>query len=204
MQNLKLKKSGAGFTLIELLVVIVVVIAIGMFVVSILISTLRGTNKTNALTVVRQNGNNAISQMSKTIRNAKSLNDPASCVSPPVLTPTLGPSDHISFTGQDGQIMTYACCMSTTGDSSTLISINEKFTGGSCSSAQQSSLLDKTSVTLTNDCSFTCSQNSNIVSPSVKINFTLRSYTAGVGVLLQENSAIIPFQTSVVLRNLAR
>ncbi|MFH1833232.1 MAG: hypothetical protein ABH816_03690 [Candidatus Levyibacteriota bacterium] len=198
---MKKLSTSKGFTLIELLVVVIVVIAIGGFVVSILFSTLRGTNKTNALTVVRQNGNGAISQMSKTIRNAKNIVDPISCI-------VTSSQNHITILTAEGNYLTYACCTSTTGDSNTLISINGDYTDGVCSLTERISLFDTSSVTLEScssvSTSFTCSQNSNIDSPSVGIKFTLKNYAADSGVSLQENSALIPFQTSVVLRNLAR
>src|SRR3989344_4544421 len=65
--------KNKGFTLIEILVVMAVLIFIGLIIGSIVMSVLRGTNKTNTLTQVRQNGSYAISQISKTLRNAKSF-----------------------------------------------------------------------------------------------------------------------------------
>ena len=66
-------KSSFGFTLIELLVVILIIFSVGILIVSILFSALRGANKTNTIDLVRRNGNSAITQMSKMIRYSQSF-----------------------------------------------------------------------------------------------------------------------------------
>lgn len=62
-----------GFTLIELLVVIMVLSFVGSLVVAILVTTLRGSNKTTTLTDVRQNADYALSTMAKMIRNSQTI-----------------------------------------------------------------------------------------------------------------------------------
>lgn len=74
MFNMENKRCANGFTLIELLVVIVVLSFVGAIVVAILVSTLRGSQKTNVITEVRQNGNYAISIMARMIRNSQKIN----------------------------------------------------------------------------------------------------------------------------------
>lgn len=49
-------KSKRGFTLIELLVVLVVLLVVGSILISILFSSLRGTNKVNSIDNVRKMG----------------------------------------------------------------------------------------------------------------------------------------------------
>src|SRR3989344_583306 len=66
-------RKSEGFTLIELLVVILVIFSVGILIASILVSALRGSNKTNTIDLVRRNGNSAITQMSRTIRYAQSF-----------------------------------------------------------------------------------------------------------------------------------
>ena len=184
MQNSKLQfKIQKGFTLIELLVVMVIILAVGTIIGVILFSALRGTNKTNTITVVRQNGNYAISQMVKTIRNAKSF-DSTNCAqgtqyqSVRVTSPT------------EGQIV-FSC------DASTI---------SSTSNGTTSSLLDTiTSVSLdANSCYFTCTQNSSTDTQTIGIHFSLSQYQASGSIVLPEKKAQIPFETSVSLRNLPR
>src|SRR5258708_2486765 len=62
-----------GYTLLELLAVMIVMAAIGLIVSTILVSTLRGSNKTNTINTVRENGNYTILQMSKMIEFAQSF-----------------------------------------------------------------------------------------------------------------------------------
>src|SRR6185436_1265783 len=54
-----------GFTLIEMLVVISIIVVIASIVGSILVTSFRGEHKSNSLTIIRQNGDYAISQMAK-------------------------------------------------------------------------------------------------------------------------------------------
>ena len=55
------------------LVVILIIFSVGILIVSILFSALRGANKTNTIDLVRRNGNSAITQMSKMIRYSQSF-----------------------------------------------------------------------------------------------------------------------------------
>ncbi|OGH42386.1 MAG: hypothetical protein A3H79_00140 [Candidatus Levybacteria bacterium RIFCSPLOWO2_02_FULL_36_8b] len=192
-----------GFTLIELLVVIAVLVFVGIFIGSILFSSLRGTNKTNTLTVVRQNGSFAISQTTKMLRNARSFegvsidgeNYVTDCtqVIPPSPTP---PPDPIKYTYlkitsfDDGQTI-FSC----SGSPLTL-------------SSNSASLLDTTAVSIpvSNSCYFTCSQSTISDFPTIGINFFLREVVP-TGALLPEktaSAAAIPFQTSVLMRNIGR
>src|SRR5947199_8257841 len=77
--NFQFSKSR-GFTLIELLVVMSIFIVVGGLLVSVLFVTLRGSNKAETVSVVKQNGTFALSQMVKQIRYARSLDAPLSCV----------------------------------------------------------------------------------------------------------------------------
>ncbi len=189
-KKLRIKKE-AGFTLIELLAAIVVIMIVGTILSAILFSSLRGTNKTNNLTLVRQNGNNAISQMTKMLRGAQSLDYPTSCILPPAPTPTPA-YDHIIFTSFDGGQTTFSC-------SSTTVSSSSAGMGSA-------SLLDTLTVSVvSSSCYFTCSQDSILDSPKIGINFSLTQYAPTGATFLQENQVTaIPFRTSVILRNPSR
>lgn len=66
-----------GFTLIELLVVIAVLSIIAVLVLIIFTRTLRGSNKSQIVLIVKQNGQAVLETIDKTLRNADSV----TCVS---------------------------------------------------------------------------------------------------------------------------
>lgn len=169
-----------GFTLLELLAAMVVLIAVGTIIGAILFASLRGATKTNTITNVRQNGNYAISQMTKMIRGAKTLDLPDPCVSPPSPTP-IPTYPSVTFTSFDGGQTIFSC------DSDTI-------------SSNSASLLDTSVVSLLS-CSFTCSRTSFSDVPTIGINFTL--IQSGISAF-NEKKASIPFQTTVLLRNLSK
>jgi prepilin-type N-terminal cleavage/methylation domain-containing protein len=81
LKTIRIKKSG--FTLIELLVVIAVVGIMGTIIMSILFSVLRGANKTNALSKIRENGNFAMNQLTKIARSGTSIKSTFPCTGVP-------------------------------------------------------------------------------------------------------------------------
>lgn len=167
-----------GFTLIELLVVMGVFLAVSAVVGGILFSTLRGSQKTTTLDEVRQNGNYAISTMTKSIRAAKSIDSPTNCTAP---TPT--PVQQIMFTPQTGSQTTFKCDYA---------SIPKTIT------SNNNSLLDTTKVALVEgSCSFTCTQVSG-QPPTIKIKFGLSQVGTTI---FTEQTAAVDFETSVTLRN---
>jgi prepilin-type N-terminal cleavage/methylation domain-containing protein len=164
-----------GFTLIELLVVMTIFVTVGGVIISILYVTLRGNDKTEVVTTVKQNGNFALSQMVKSIRFAGSLNSPASCI-----PSTTSPSITITSLNDKAQT-TYSCPASN----------NNPITSNSAA------LVDSNAVLVTT-CSFTCSQETLADNPRISIQFTLKSKATNS---LPENQSTIPFQTSVIMRN---
>ncbi|HEX7041832.1 MAG TPA: type II secretion system protein, partial [Patescibacteria group bacterium] len=93
--------SEQGFTLVEMLAVIIVFIVIGSIMVSILVTSLRTSHKTDVLTQVRENGNYVMTQVSKSIRDARGLISPFPCVtSTTVSTITIltADQDEITYT----------------------------------------------------------------------------------------------------------
>ncbi len=67
------KLSNAGSTLVEMLVVIVVLAILGVLVVTIFTRTLRGTNKTQIISSIKQNGQSILETMNNSIRNADNI-----------------------------------------------------------------------------------------------------------------------------------
>lgn len=185
----KNSNSQSGFTLIELLAVIFILIIVGTIVGAILVSSLRGTNKANTITVVRQNGNFAIMQMAKMLRYAKTFNKTFTCGT--LESPSATSAINLAFF--DGSKTTFSCNDSLDIPPNTIAS-------------NSSSLLDTTSVSLVS-CSFTCSQESPSDFSIIGINFSLSAYApTGVNLLPEKTASAtaIPFQTSVTMRNLNR
>lgn len=179
-----------GFTLIELLVVIVVVVGIGAIVSAILFSSFRGATKTNTITVVRQNGNYAISQMAKTIRGAKRLNGMS--------------TDGTTFTTSCQESLSYPYLRVTElVGSQVTFSCPGSFSCSNQSSIQagNSSLIDTTAVCITS-CSFTCSRPSPSDFPTIGIRFSLTQKSPSI--LVERTAPPIQFQTSVTMRNVPR
>mgnify|MGYP001616960157 FL=1 len=67
-----------GFTLVEILVVISVLSVAGVIILTIFTRTLKGNNKAQILSVIKQNGQAVLENMDKTIRGA----DNVVCISP--------------------------------------------------------------------------------------------------------------------------
>jgi len=179
-----------GFTLVELLAVVMVIGVVGSVVGGILISSLVGTNKTNALDNVRQNGNYALLQMSKEIEFSRNFYGVSTngvsyitdCTIPTVSpTPTPTQYGYVKIMSANGQAVTFSC-------------------SGNTISSNSASLIDAATVKTTS-CYFTCSQDNLVLPPTVGINFTLSQAKAGNFV---ENNTSVPFNTSVTLRNLNR
>lgn len=190
--------NSNGFTLIELMVVLMILITVGGILLSILISVLRSTVKTNSLNELRQIGTYTISQISKSLRDSKSFDGISAdgvayvpnCVSASPLagTPSPTPSDYkyIKFTAFDNTEIIYSCAATTIASNG-------------------ASLLNTQAVNLTS-CSFTCSQNTILDPPTIGINFSLVKNTP-TGTILHERTAsasAVPFQTSITIRNVNR
>lgn len=188
--SLFINRESKGFTLVELLAVIMILSVVGGVIGAILISTLVGTNKTNSLDNVRQNGNYALLQVSKSIEFSRNFygvssdgaNYVTNCTDPDISpTPTPTQYSSIKIMSDNGQIVTFSC-------------------GGSTISSNSASLIDINTVK-TSACFFTCNQENIVQPPTVGINFVLTTARAGNFV---ENKATIPFSTSVTLRNINR
>ncbi len=171
--------STHGFTLLELVISIGVIAVIGIAIVAILVSSLRNANKSNVTTLVRQNGDYALTQMTRNILPALNIQYPilpCPASSPPAL-------DHIQFTSISGTPITYSCD-----------SINKTING------PNGSLFDTNSVNVVaGTCAFYCTQASPSENPVIKVTFGLADTNTSN---LAEQAATIQFQTSVNLRNI--
>lgn len=199
--ELRIQNFQKGYTLIELLTVIAIVVVVGVIVTGILISSLRGGSKSNVLDNVRQNGNDAITQMSKMIIYAQSFNGASTdgifyttnCtqVIPPSPSPSPTPVSYkyIKITSFDGGTTIFSCNGQTDTPQNTLASKS--------GSLAPFSIIDTSNVSLTS-CYFSCSQANFGQDYMIGINFTLSQKSASG---FAEKQATIPFQTSITVRN---
>src|SRR3989344_74367 len=145
-----------GFSLIELLVAISIIITASTVVVAILSSSFRGISKSAVSEEVRQNGNRAISRMSRTIQYAESFQ--GAYIDDSIYDSSCGTDGARKYNyikvRSEGQIVTLSC------------------TNLSMGTATLSPLIDITKVKVVG-CSFTCTQGNPFDSPVIGINFEL-------------------------------
>lgn len=175
---MKKQLISAGFTLIEILVSISIVITTTTIIVAILSSSFRGISKSTISEDVRQNGNNAISRMSRSIQYAEGFRGAS------IDDDTYEPSCLLGA----GKNYQYIKVLS--GGQEIKLSCNNL-------SVDSSPLIDITKVKIVaGTCSFKCTQTSDS-SPIIGISFDLSEASASV----PEKSRTIHFSTTVKMRN---
>lgn len=181
-QNSEFRKNG--FTLIEIMIVMAILVFIGLIIGSIVMSILRGTNKTNTLTVVRQNGNFAISQLSKMLRNAKTFEGASTNGSSfDAICNESTQYKYIKITSFDKEVTTFSCA------------------GSPLTISSNSAVLLDTNTVVVDQCYFQCTASNIADSPRIDIYFSLRSNTSSLLPEKKASESAIPFNTSVSLRN---
>jgi len=171
-------KISAGFTLVELLAVIAITGVVGTMMFGILFTTLKGADKSESAGTLQENGNFALSQMSRMVRFALDLQSPASCYQSSSSAPIVTSS--ITILNADNQPTIFACDL----------------TAGTIAS-NSATLLDPSQVVVT-ACSFSCAQATPYDAPALTISFTLNKKNTNA---LVENNSPTNFQTTVILRN---
>lgn len=175
-------QSQEGFTLVELLVVIVIFSVVGAITGSILVSSLRTSNKANSLNVVKQNGDFVTTQAVKLLHSARVLKSPFPCGLSS--NPTVQSS--ISVLDNYGTQINLSCL------GNTIVSSGM-------------SLLDTNAVVLVpGSCSFSCSQQTSSDYPLVSFQFSLISKTSSSFSEQTASAGAVPFFTSVSMRNMNR
>jgi prepilin-type N-terminal cleavage/methylation domain-containing protein len=176
-----------GFTLVELLTVVGIFVSIGALVTGIIFSAIRSNNKTNSIAAVQANGTYVMSQITKYIRSARSLDSSVSCgtVASPIS------SSSIAFTGIDGLTTTLSC--TTDNGGRPIIASN----GAALTDAQQVKWVS---------CSFACGRNAASDYPIITVSFSLqyRTTTTGTQADFTASSSAVPFQSAVIMRNQER
>ncbi len=197
--------NDQGFTLIELLVVLMILTIVGGVALGIITGTLRGINKASSVNNIRQNGNYALSQISKTIAYAQNFCGVSTDNNPGIL------NNSCDVNGTNGS--TYITdCPSTSTTVYKYIRV-QSFDGGttvySCNGQTDSppytiasngaSLVDS-SLYVTN-CQILCNGSGTGVSPLVTISFTVQTFNPLNPAQLAEQKSSLDFETSVQPRN---
>jgi len=177
----KQNRKSAGFSLIEILVVMGLLAIAVVIGTSLFFTTFRSSAKTKALTIVKQNGDYALSVMERLIRDSEEVivnGDGDICESG---------MNKIKIKRMDGSEIEFECLDEGTA------------TGYIASTSAVRARLISEEVKL-DSCSFDCSQKDlNPFNPqSVVINFTLSQANEAARV---EEQASVDFQTSVTTRN---
>ena len=172
-------KKFYGFTLVEMLVVFGVFLIISTIILGILFTVLRGSNKSDSVIMVKQNGEYAMNQMVSSMRYAKSLDSPtqAACTNSGINVSS------IQVTTLDMVKTTISCPATFTYP--TFIDINGV-------------KLTNTNTVVVETCHFSCTQV-NSGNPIIGIYFSLFKVNSNG---LPEGGAKIPFESSVALRNI--
>jgi len=173
----ELKAKNLGYTLIELMIVVTVMAVVAVVAVNLFLSTLIGGGKSRALSVVKQNGDFALTQMEKMIRNAKELttnNEGFVCDTD---------MNSLGVINSDGGVTIFAV-------------------EGERIASNSGLFLTSSEVKVDSDAaktlSFDCSRSDTGMPDFVEISFTLKK--GEVGVSRQEEIAEEDFQTKVSLR----
>lgn len=74
---MKISKAS-GFTLVEMLVVITILAVVGGILTEVFVRTLRANNKSQVLSIVKQNGQNTLELIDKAVRNSEEVICPVS------------------------------------------------------------------------------------------------------------------------------
>lgn len=193
--------NSKGYTLVELLAVILILVSVGGIITAIVATSFRGSNRSINVNQVRQEGNFAITQMSRMIRYAKSFDGVSTngnsyttnCVvtipPPPSPSPTPVEYKYVKITSFDGGVTVFRCQDGLSDNPRTI-------------SSNSASLVSTSNVSLVADsCYFICSQESVGLAPAIDINFTLTPYNQ-ISPVFVENTLTVPFQTSVIFRNI--
>ena len=178
----KLKFNNSfGVTLIELLVAASIIITSTTVVLAMILSSFRSSNKISSNEIIRQNGNAAISQMSKMLQFAE------------------------SFDGASENGVNYVDPCFATGDTYSYLKITYQKQQKILSCTDDGVKINNVSIITTKNvkvvestCNFICDQDNPTIAPVIGINFDLVLEGSGA---IPEKAGSLKFSTSVKMRN---
>jgi prepilin-type N-terminal cleavage/methylation domain-containing protein len=136
-------KREKGVSFIEILIVVAIFSILGVLVGRIILTTLRGSNRSDSLVKVRENLDYSLAVMERQIRNSEGVSP---CPNPD--------TSRVDFRNEEGLVTSFSC-----------VGVG----GGSGYIASGSARLTSEEVDI-NACSFSCSPASGNVQPSVAIS----------------------------------
>ena len=163
-------KKVKGTSFIEILVVVAIFAVLGLLVSRVILVTLRGSNKSEALVKVRENLDYALAVMERQIRNANE-----------VLPCTNNPTTQLDYKDQTGKASSFACI--TNGSDVYVASGSARLTN------------NEVVITSANCLIFTCIRSSGTNQPSVMITLEARDAHA-----TSIESAKVSSSTQIFLR----
>ncbi len=164
-------KKSAGFTLIEVLVVTALVVMLLVGATGMFLGFMAGAAKNNARQKIKDEGNNALTQIEYLLRNSRRVESCSSASSP-----------NISFSTLGGEVLT----ISRNGNRLYLTSTNPD-TGSLYLSGEE---------TVATSLGFQCFQSASGKGQYVEVNFSLRN-----GATVDSASVEEDFSSGVLLRN---
>ncbi len=203
----KIFNENRGYTLVELLVAMILLITVGSIMAAIIVISLRGSNRSTNVNDIRQEGNFALSQMTKMITYAQSFEGISDGTTDQngnlvytkncTLNPATTKYKYFKISSFDQGKTTFVCNYDPTGN---LIA-----SYGASLAKWPISVSDNTSfVQYFNEakytvsaCSFTCIQENSSVTPTIGISFTVQKPDTTI----VENKVSLDFDTTVGFRN---
>lgn len=184
-----------GFTIIEILVVLAVISIVGVIITEIFFNTLKGSNKSNLVTKIKQNGQVALDTMDKTIRNADNV------VCPFVPIDEMSASSNILVIEKDGKYTRYSLQRPTDANAYLALDAPVSFDETTCDtvSGEVLNITDKSTIQVTTDASIFTRNKVAGFNDTVSVEFKV---SPGLGISESLSSQIdpIPFVTSIQLR----
>ncbi|KKP80953.1 MAG: hypothetical protein UR81_C0011G0013 [Candidatus Levybacteria bacterium GW2011_GWB1_35_5] len=199
--------ENRGYTLVELLVAMILLITVGSIMAAIIVISLRGSNRSTNVNDIRQEGNFALSQMTKMITYAQGFEGISDGTTDGdgklvytkncTLNPTTYKYKYLKISSFDQGTTTFICNDNPTGN---LIA-----SYGASLAKWPRTVGDTTSfIRYFNEvkyavsaCFFTCLQENSSVTPTIGISFTVQKLDA----TLVENKVSLDFDTTVGFRN---
>lgn len=204
----KILDNKKGYTLVELLAAMILLITVGSIMAGIIVVSLRGSNRSTNVNDIRQEGNFALSQMTKMVSYAQTFEG----ISDGSIDGTTGdliytknctvnsPTYHYSFlkiSSFDQGKTTFIC--STGLGENFIASYGAALTKWPLAVGDNTPMvkyLNENKYTVS-ACYFTCVQENSSVTPTIGISFTVKKPDTTI----IENKVSIDFNTTVGFRN---
>lgn len=204
----KILNNKKGYTLVELLAAMILLITVGSIMAGIIVISLRGSNRSTNVNDIRQEGNYALSQMSKMITYAQTFDgisdgstDPETGDLQYTKDCTVNPTTHqysfLKISSFDQGASTFVCSTDLEGDFiASYAAALTKWPLIEGDTTQSVKYFNEEKYTVT-ACYFTCIQENSSVTPKIGISFSVQKPDTTI----IENKVSLDFNTTVGFRN---